>query len=69
MAGDIEGLRDLNAYHLGYLFQVVVDVIDDIMVGASFVGAGILDDGQQIVSCVFGVLVKYHLHFLGPFDD
>lgn len=67
MAGNVEGQRDLDAYHLGYLFQVVVDVVAYVAVGASLVGAGVLDDGEQVVGSVFGVPIEYHLHFLCPF--
>ena len=69
VAGDVESQRYLDAYHLGYLFQVVIDVIAHVAVGVSLVGTGILDDGEQIVSGVFGVLVEYHLHFFCPFDN
>ena len=69
MAGDVESQRNLDANHLGYYFQVVIDVITDVTVGASLVGAGILDDGEQVIGSIFGILVKNHLHFLGPFDD
>ena len=69
VAGDVEGKRNLDAYHLGYHFQVVVDVVSHVSVGASLVGAGILDDGEQVVGGVFGILIEYHLHFFCPFDD
>lgn len=69
MAGDVESQRDLNTYHLGNLFQVVVDVVAHVAVSASLVGAWIPDDGEQIVGGVFRGLVEYHLHFLSPFDD
>ena len=68
MAGNVEGQGDLDSYHVGYLFQVVVDVVAHVAVGASLVGTGVLDNGEQIVSGIFWVLVKYHLHFLCPFD-
>ena len=42
MAGDVESQRNLDANHLGYYFQVVIDVITDVTVGASLVGAEIL---------------------------
>ena len=60
MAGDVESQRSLDANHLGYYFQVVIDVITDATVGASFVGAGILDDGELIIGSIFGILVKNH---------
>lgn len=69
MAGDVESQRNLDANHLGYYFQVVIDVVAHVAVGASLVGAGVLDDGEQVVGSVFGVPIEYHLHFLGPFDD
>lgn len=69
MAGDIESQRDLDAYHLGCLFQIVIDVVAHVAVGTSLVGAWIPDDGEQIVGGVFRVLVEYHLHFLSPADD
>ena len=69
MAGDIEGQRNLDSYHLGYLFQVVVYVVAHVTVDTSLVGARILDDGEQVVGSVLRVLVKYHLHFLCPFDN
>ena len=69
VAGNVEGQRDCDADHSGYGFQVVVDVIAYVAVGASLVGAGITDDGQQVFAFVLGVLVKNHLHFLSPFDD
>ena len=68
MAGDVEGQRDLDSYHLGYLFQVVVDVVAHVSVGASLVSAGVLDDGQQVVGGVFGILIEDHLHFFRPLD-
>lgn len=45
MAGYVEGQRDLDSYHLGYLFQVVVDIVAHVAVGTSLIGAGIPDDG------------------------
>lgn len=69
VAGDVEGQGDLDSCHLGYLFQIVVDVVAHVTVGASLVGAGVLDDGELIVGGVLGVLVENHLHFLCPFDD
>lgn len=69
MAGNIEGQRNCNADHSGYVFQIVVDVIAYVAVGASLVGAGITDDGQQVFAFVLCVLVKNHLHFLSPFND
>lgn len=45
MAGDVEGQWDLDAYHLGYLFQIVVDVVAHVAVGASLVDTGVLDNG------------------------
>ena len=45
MAGYVEGQRDLDSYHLGDLFQVVLDVVAHVAVGAWLVGAGVLDDG------------------------
>jgi len=68
VAGDVEGQRDLDSYHLGYLFQVVVDVVAHVAVGASLVSAGVLDDGQQVVGGVFGIFIEYHLHFLCLFS-
>ena len=68
MTSDVKGQRDLDSYHLGYLLQVVVDVVAHVAVSTSLVGTGILDDGQQVVGGVFGILVEYHLHFLCPFD-
>ena len=69
MTSDVKGQRDLDSYHLGYLFQVVVDVVAHVSVSASLVGAGILDYGEQVFGGVFWVLVEYYLHFLCPFDD
>ena len=69
VAGDVEGQRNLDSYHLGYLFQVVIDVVAHVAVGASLVGAGILDDRKQVIGCVLWILVEYHLHFLCPFDN
>lgn len=67
MASDVEGQWDLDIYHLGYLLQVVVDIVAHVAVSASLVGAGIPDDGQYIVGGVFGIFIEYHLHFLCPF--
>lgn len=69
MAGDVEGQGNLDACHFGYCFQVVVDIVTSVAVSASFVSAGILDYGLQIVGGVFGLFVKNHLHFLCPFDN
>ena len=44
MACDVEGQRDLDSYNLGYFFQVVVDVVAHVTIGASLVCAGVLDD-------------------------
>lgn len=68
VASDVEGQRNLDSYHLGDLFQVVIDVVAHVAVGASLVGSGILDDGQQVVGGVLGILVEYHLHFFRPLD-
>lgn len=59
VAGDVEGQRNLDAYHLGNLFQIVVDVVTHVTIGASLVGTGIPDDGEQVIGGVLGVLVKY----------
>lgn len=69
MAGNVEGQRDSYADHSGYFLQAMIDVIAGVAVGASLVGAGITDDRQQVIALVFGVLVKYQLHLLCPFDD
>ncbi len=69
MAGNVEGQRDCDTDHSGYGFQVVIDVVANVAVGASLVGAGITDDGQQVFAFVLWILVKDHLHFLSPFDD
>lgn len=45
MTSDVKGQRDLDSYHLGYLLQVVVDVVAHVSVGASLVGAWVLDYG------------------------
>ena len=69
VAGYVEGQGDCDADHFGYSFQVMVDVIAGITIGASLVDSGISDDGQQVVAGILGVLVEYHLHLLRPFDD
>ena len=43
VAGDVESQWDLDSCHLGYLFQVVIDVVAHVAVGATLVGAGVLD--------------------------
>ena len=58
MARNVEGQRNQDAYHLGYLFQVVIYIIAHVAVGASLVSAGILDDGQQVVGGVLGILCR-----------
>lgn len=68
MTCDVEGQRDGDTDHSGYAFQIVVDVVAGVSVGASLVDAGIADYGQKIVRGVFRVFVENHLHFLGPFD-
>lgn len=45
VTGDVESQRYLDTYHLGYLFQVVIDVVAHVAVGVSLVGTGIPDDG------------------------
>ena len=69
MTGNVEGQRDCDTNHSGDAFQTVIDIVAGVTVGASFVSTRVSDDGQKIVAFVFGVLVEYHLHLLGPFDD
>ena len=47
----------------------MVYVVAGVTVSASLIESGIADDGQQVVAFVFGIFIKYHLHFLCPFDD
>ena len=49
MTSDVKGQRDLDSYHLGYLLQVVVDVVAHVSVSASLIGAGILEIGRAHV--------------------
>ncbi len=65
---NIERQRDANAHFLGYLFQIVVDIVAGISVGATLIRAGIPYDGQKVVGNVFKVFVEYELHFLSPFN-
>ena len=69
MTSDVKGQRDLDSYHLGYLLQVVVDVVAHVSVSSSLVCDGILYYCEQVLGSVFWVLVEYYLHFLCPFDD
>mgnify|MGYP007059014896 CR=1 FL=1 len=69
MTSNVEGQRDCDSDHSGDAFQTVVDVVAGVAVGASLVESGISDDGQKVITLVFGILVEYHLHLLGPFDD
>ena len=47
----------------------MIDVVADIAVCTPFIGVRIADYRQQIVTFVFGVLVKNQLHLLRPFDN
>ena len=49
MAGNVKGQRDCDTDHSGYGFQVVVDVIAYVAIGASLVGAGITEIGRAHV--------------------
>ena len=69
VAGDVEGQRHCHAHHAGYAFQVVVDVVADVAVGASLVGADVADDGEQEIAFVLGIFVEYRLHLCGPRND
>lgn len=41
----MEGQRYRDTDHSGYAFEIVVDVVTHVAVGASLVGAGVADDG------------------------
>ena len=69
MARYIQSQRNDDSNHACDAFQVVVDVVADIPVGTSFVGSGIADNRKQIVTAVFRIFVKKHLHFFGPCYD
>lgn len=68
MSGDVHGQWDIDANHLGDGFQVVVDVVANVAVGASRVRVRISDDGHEVFSRVLRVFVEKHLHLARPFD-
>lgn len=58
-----------DAGHRGDAFEVVVDVVAHVAVGAPFVCSGVADDGEQVAAAVLGVFVEYLLHLFCPSDD
>lgn len=69
VASHIKRQRDRQSDYSGNSFQVSVDIVAYVAVGASFVGARLPDYGQQIVSMVFWIFVQKSLHFGGPAYD
>ena len=66
MTGNIEGQRYVYTNHFCDSFQIMIDVIGGIAIGASLIDSVITYNWKQIVALILKVFVKNHLHLLCP---
>ena len=46
MAGSVHRQRDIDSDHVGYLFQIVIDVVADVAVCTALVDTFCFDNGE-----------------------